>query len=267
MGPSDLHLFLSQVANHWVAFIMGSAVMAVIAIIERAIKPLPTLVYIAAIVLGGTVFATYGAWQDEHRLRTTAEGAARTLQGQIDALDKPIITGQIRQRFLMKSTDIANPVQLYVAEVEVVNSGAPTILTDWNVGIISDQGVVIGVNCVMPEKLEGSGPFGFKVRILREYMLQEKTSQPIERGAMRTGWLIIQMPSNDEVLRLWKKGALLQAVAKDAFGHTVVINYVGQGPTVQLTKEDMMRYSPGSEQIFSPPSPAHTAIPKRRDAR
>ncbi len=212
----------------------------------------------------GVLLASYQAWSIQLTKRIAAEGATKSLQGQLDALNEPIITGRITQRFLMNAVGQTNPdgtpMELYVAEVQVENSGASTVLTDWNVGIISDEGTVTGVNCVMPEDLEGTGPFGFKVRILRQYMLQEKTSHPIERGGMRTGWLVIQMPS-DAAARLWKKGAVLQAVANDAFGHTFAINYVGTGPTKLLSREDMLKYVPGSDQIFYLPSPTPTAIP------
>ena len=234
--------------------------MSVVVLVERLIKPLPFFVYVAIVLLGGSLFASYGAWKDEHDSRLAADRTASSLETENAALNKPIITGEIRQMFAGQNSDGA---VVQIVEVYVENSGAATILKDWGMAIHNASINLSATNCIMPEELPVITPIGLKGHINRAHMLQELTiDRRIERGGGQTGWLIFTFPAYD--LALVTPGTVIAVGCIDAFGNQHVIEKTLKKGSELLTPAEALLYSPGSEQLFDMPSPAASPTPNAK---
>jgi hypothetical protein len=184
---------------------------------------------------------------------------------QLATLNEPRIFGTINQRFEAVQFH-NNQIQqtLEILEVTVGNAGAVTALTDWNLTMIAGSVKIPALGCVMPAELSLPAPFGLRAKIDRQYMLQEITTKPLGRGEFKTGWLIFLLPSQCEPF--FKKGTIIRVTGSDTFNHSFEIRYtMKQGP-IPFTPDLAMRYTPGSESLFSfMPTPMATpsSVPHR----
>jgi hypothetical protein len=70
----ELGEFVLALTRHWVAFVSGNVVMALVLMLyERFHKPIPNTYYVVMLVVGFVV-AGYAAWLEEHRKHAESKG-------------------------------------------------------------------------------------------------------------------------------------------------------------------------------------------------
>jgi hypothetical protein len=247
MDVGLLLLFAGLVANHWVGFFMGSAVMALISAVERMVKPLPLAVYGAIILLGGVVFASYGAWQDEHNSRLAVEKVNASLQAQLDN-QEPQFTLHLELAEIIPVPTVDGIVMwAFIVGIEVVNSGGPSICEYWNADLKTPKGTFPLIREAIPEGMPYL-PIGKDkaIRYHRENNLLLNTAkQRIEHYAGANGVMAFAFPElPSDLLPLNIPGNEFSVTCKAPSGHSFSIsipaekiklvrqNYESPGPSV-----------------------------------
>jgi hypothetical protein len=189
---AELVEFLTLVVRHWISLVTGSALAAMLFLIDKFTDWKVPRWQIGASLILCVAVSVFQAWQDEHRERVALEAQRPQLQ----------ILGIQFDHVL---------TEMYV-DFLVINPGDPTTIANWTLSISTSSRTISGVKQrgLMTERIVKTPLGGIEH--------DDLVKQPLESGGRRQGRLTYTFTGQDARKEFGRSGTRFDLAAEDVRG-------------------------------------------------
>jgi hypothetical protein len=234
----NMLLFVGALVSHWASFFTGGAIVAALAIYERATRrSISWTVYAAIFVAGGFLAASYETWSDEHQKVSELSNLLH--------VNNPDLVGQFSE-ITSGYTPELQAEQIFIA-LKIINRGATSIATNFKLNVRTATGINQTLGPIfIPESYSLKGPQGQLLATFhRTEALEDKADAQIPRYGEISGWLrfrLLNAKPED-----FNQNTLLTVTFEDAIRRVSTIQWKAGAPS------HVIQYIPGGAgQPISP---------------
>jgi hypothetical protein len=201
----DLFDWLGAILSRWQNWAsgggFGGAALILVNLYERLKGwSMPRFWYALIFVVFFVLGASFMVWKDQRRMWLEEHKRAEALDKKLDSLSTPRLSGSIEQVIFGYDHEVKRTIALMM--VSVKNLGAPSIAQGFHLSLVlPDKTHREYMPFFIPEgyKLTDTGPPTERVLTFKRSMaLEDRTSLPIQSGALVRGWVKFELTDVQE---------------------------------------------------------------------
>ena len=251
---SSFGTWFLAVIHHWEIIVTIGVIPFGIELFDKLMKwKMPRKLY-AVFVVCGFFFATFAAWKEQHEEAFSARAKMADIQGQLDMLKKPILSGEVVMIAVGPAGEHAESCIVSV-EVVIKNLGAPTALQKFSLVVKTDGKSIEGEFLPPAHEIELRGDGQFAPRLYfygEDHMTRSLEDRPILMNVPTHAWFqaLVEL-SRDEFRGKGTKVSFGFSDVATGAEHSIEYEYTGKEKPM-LSVDKILRQNKRAKPPYKP---------------